>query len=225
MATGATIDARRIGGWAGIATTVLLVASLFVVAAPPGMDAGAQEIKDYLLDNRSGGTLSVLAAALALPLFLFFLAGLREALTPPGTDGWLAGVSTRCGAYFGLGLVLGNACFYSATWTKETATGSADVFRVTWDLGYLVYLALFPLAAVLLIGTGIAAMRAGALHRWWAWIGIVVGVAIAIGTVAIVSYTTASVSFPTYLGFLVWLLIASILMVRSDHSTSNAQES
>jgi hypothetical protein len=219
MADEKPIDAHRIGGWGGIGATALLAASIFVVKAPPGMRADADEIKAFLLDNRSGGNLSVLTAALALPLLVLFLAGLRERLTSPEGDGWLPGVATQAGTLFGLGLVVGNACFYSATWTKETSAAPAETFRATWDLGYLVYLGLFPLGALLLAGVGAAALRSRRMPAWWGWLGIVVGAAILVGSVAIVSYTAASVSFPTYLGFMVWLLTGGIVLLRADGST------
>jgi hypothetical protein len=62
--------------------------------------------------------------------------------------------------------------------TNDTTVRSLDpnTFRLTNDLGYEIWVASVVVGAVLVWATSALALRTGILPRWFAWLGVVVGV-------------------------------------------------
>ena len=68
----------RLGGWAGIGFVVLNVASFFLAPAPPAADGPAEELKQWVVDNRAGTLAQTVLFGLAFAVLIVFLEGLRR---------------------------------------------------------------------------------------------------------------------------------------------------
>lgn len=207
----------RLGGWAGIGFVVLNAASFFVVPAPPAADGPADELKQWVVDNRSGTLAQTVLFGLSFALLVVFLEALRRRFSAEPAAAPMATVGALAGALFFTVALVGAACFAAAGWVEDdVAAMSTDVFRVTWSLGYLCYLAAFPVGALSLLAAAWCARRSGAFATWYSILAAIVGVLLLAGTVAVMSAEVAGVSFPTYLGFLLYVLVSAILLLRGS---------
>lgn len=213
----------KVGGWAGIVYAVLVVVSTFIVPAPPDSEAAISEVKAYMVDNRSGMLLQALLFALALPVLLFFLEALRRRFSTDAAAAPMAVVGALAGTLFYTVAVIASSMFAATGWNDDgLAALGDDAFRVTWNLGYLIYLTMFPLAALALLAAAWCAHRSGAFGTWYTVLSGIFGVALVAGSVAVVSSGLATTSFPAFLGFVLWVLVSGILLVRSGAETEPA---
>ena len=119
--------------------------------------------------------------------------------------------------------ILASASFGAVGWLDDGVGDLGDdAFRLSWNLGYLVYLAVFPLAAVSLLAAAWCARRSGAFAAWYWVLSLVLGVVLLVGSVGIVSSGVASVSFPSFLGFALWVLVTGILLVARPAASEPA---
>jgi hypothetical protein len=211
----------RLAGWAGIVFAVVFAVSFFVVASPPAIDATAEEVKQYMLDNRVGGLVQMMLFALAAPFFVAFVDGLRDRVgVGDVATRQLARVATVCGGLFVAVLIAGAGAFFAGVWVEEIGeAASADVLRLAWDISYVEYQLANPLAAALLIITGWCVVRSRSLPSWFGWASAAVGIAIAISTVGALFPDVATVGFLVYIVFVAWALLAGVLLVRQTPTT------
>lgn len=206
---------RRFGGWTGIAFAVLVIASFFCAPAPPAADAVVSEVKAYVVDNHSGLLVQALLFGLSLPLLLFFLEAQRRRFSADGGDAPVAVVGAMAGALFYTVANMASALFAATGWLDDQVAGIGDdAFRLSFNLGYLIYLALFPLAAASLFCAAWCARRSG-YRTWYSVLSGVLGVALLAGSISVVSSGLASASFPAFLGYVLWVLVSSILLLRT----------
>lgn len=215
---------ERLGGAAGIAFVVLVMASFFTAPAPPAVDAAVAEVRAYVLDNRSGLLVQALLFALALPLLLFLLEAVRRRLSTDDATAPVATVGALAGMLFFTVAILASASFGAVGWLDDGVGDLGDdAFRLSWNLGYLVYLAVFPLASLSLLAAGWCARRSGGFAAWYWVLSVILGVVLLVGSVGIVSSGVASVSFPSFLGFALWVLVTGILLVARPAASEPAQ--
>lgn len=207
----------RAGGIGGIAFVVILLVAMFSVPAPPATDAGVAEVRDYVLENRSGLLLQGVLYGLALAALLVFLEALRRRFAEEPAAAPFATVGALASALFFTLALVGGACFGAAAWVKDDLSAMGDdAFRITWNLGYLCYLMAFPLAALSLLAAAWCAHRSGAFKLWYTVVVAVLGVLLLIATVGATSPGAATVSFPAFLGYLLFVLISAILLVAKS---------
>ena len=90
-------------------------------------------------------------------------------------------------------------------------TSSADVlpstFRVLQNMGYLTLVAGTIIGAIAVWSSSAIALRHGVFPRWFAWLGVLVGIA-----------QLAAVFFFPILLYWAWILVASVLLTvrRTD---------
>ena len=204
----------RAGGGAGIAFVLLNLAAMFMAPAPPAVDAGVAEVRDYVLDNRSALLTQTLLYGLALAVILVFLEALRRRFAAEPGAAAVATVGALAGTLFFTLAVVGGVCFGALGWVKDDigALGD-DAFRITWNLGYLLYLVAFPLAALSLLAAAWCARRSGAFALWYSVVVGVLGVVLLIAAIGVTGAGAAGVSFPAYLAFLLYVLITAILLL------------
>jgi hypothetical protein len=113
-------------------------------------------------------------------LFLGFLAALRIRLAAAeGPGGWLAGLAFGSGvasaALWAVALAFITA---PAFMVNDTSPSNLDpkTFRMIGDLGYEIWVAAVLLGAVVVWSASAVAFRTGVLPRWFAWVGVLVGV-------------------------------------------------
>jgi hypothetical protein len=209
-------NVRGIGGWAGILAAVLLVASFLIIGEPPSADASADEIAAFLVDSRSVGLLSVLFAALALPLFAVFAGAIRESVS--GTVGQgLAGAGAAGGVLFMFLNALVPAVFFGLAWQDGVVEGMiADIARAAWSVGNTLYAIAGPVAVLFLGVAALAGLR-GAMSKWQSWAALVIAAVLLIGTLNLVNSELGVFGFFGSVLFAIWILATSIrMLVREE---------
>jgi hypothetical protein len=224
------MDSVRWDHWApasGIVFAALYVIAFLpflLVGQSPGLQDSADEVADYFADNRGGVVAAAILLGLALPFFLWFAATVSVSLTRAGEAvlGALA-LATGVAAAGMIGAVVATygALAQSVARTADAATAKA-IYDLSWSLEVLVS---FPTAAFVL-ALSVGGLRTGILPRWFAWLGVLGAIALALaGT------TWASSGFwspdggytvLTELVFLAWLLAASVLLLLRPQAAQAA---
>ncbi|MCZ7534992.1 MAG: hypothetical protein M5T61_02940 [Acidimicrobiia bacterium] len=94
------------------------------------------------------------------------------------------------------------------------ATAGADVFRFGWDMGYVLYMVGFVTLGAALVAFGSAALRSERAKAWYSWSTVVLGVAMAISSLGILSSGVATAGLFTFLVLILWTLVGGILLIR-----------
>lgn len=209
------MEFRRMAGIAGIAMVVLMVGSFVAFGEPPSASASADDIAKYVADSDGfliGNALTALGVALMLP----FVAGFSAPFLASDRDHGE-----------GFGTLIAGSLFVSAAGIGIAAAGFAALglrieqfeggsVRALWDGGNAIYgfsmLMLLPAAG----GAAMGIMKHGLLPRWFGYLSVVVAL---LGLTAIPGFLTdgegGTAVLGGFLGLLVWILVASILMMRA----------
>jgi hypothetical protein len=184
----------------GVASVLLIVASFIVVGEPPDLNAPADEVVSFYTENDS--SLQWGAALLALGAFFFMLFATTVASLlrrDPARGAVAAHFSFAGGIVFAVGATI----FAGLSFTAGDAVG--DVGPATLQTLHVLEMDMFFTIAVgtsaFLLGTGVGALKAGALPRWLAWAAIVIGV---------VAFTPAG--FIAFMALGIWTLIVSVML-------------
>ncbi len=199
---------ERLAPLSGVLFVALLVASFVISGEPPDSDEGISEVLEYWRDDDSKVIASAILGVYALIAFLWFLGALRSALrAAEGSTGRLSATAFAGGIVLAAGAAVGLAIQYAA------AESAGDVpSQVTQTLSVLnaEYFIPFPVGlGVLLLATAVATIRHGPLPKWMGWIALVLGIA---------AITPAG--FVAFLGFLPWVVVASILLYLRPPATA-----
>jgi hypothetical protein len=156
------------------------------------------------------------AGAAALALFVPFLAGLWSVLREAeGPGGWLS--TTVLGAgLVGIALKLASGAPDVAIHRAQVADGTQLHDALDGIAGAITVTSFFPLA--LMAGAvAVLALRDGALPRW-------LGIGAAVTAVALVANGTAPShdSAPALLLFVLWTLVASVVLYRASPNSSTS---
>lgn len=214
-----SLEARRrweqIGAAGGIAFVILQLVSQSLIQAggsEPAFDAPAAEIEAFFMNRNiqlalTGGFLSVLSTI----AFIWFLGALWARLRrSEGEPGWLSLVAFASGLA-GMAAILGSGGWELALLRLGDGL-EAETFRLLFDLGNFAFAAYWVALASMLLAAGVVTIRDGAFPRWLGWSGLLV--ALALLAVRAVWFTASGVKFLPYVLFWVWLIAASISMMR-----------
>jgi len=210
--------AGRLGAWMGIAFVVLFVAGFIVFPTPNGSKAqDTAKWADWWNDSghRVAAVIDAYLVVLGVLAFVWFAWTLRRRLQDRDLGRDLGGLMFTFGSLFaGIAMVsaLVRASIAGAKQFGNTPVPSGDFARQFDQIGF----ALLLVAAALCAGIFVAiasflARRTGALPGWLTAAGYVVGVL----------QLLASFFFPFIL-FVLWVLIASIVLVRRGSSAPRA---
>jgi hypothetical protein len=192
---------------AGPIFVVLIVIAFVVGGSSPDSDASNAKILSYLRDDShtsANGAAFFLLLAGVLFLIVFFAvlrSRLVEAEGPPGHLGALAFGAGVASTVF---LVTAIGVFISPIFGAHDAPRhllDPGIYRVTQDLGYLLWVVSTVVGALSVWATSAVALRTGLLPRWFAWAGVVVGV-----------ICLAAIFFIPIFVFWLWILVAGILL-------------
>jgi Domain of unknown function (DUF4386) len=202
-----TFDWERFSPLAGLLAVVGMVVAFGLVSGSPGSNDSDAKITSYYASN-SHQTRSIVAwlvFMVAILLLLFFFATLRARLV--SREGSTAKLSALA---FGSGIA--SAVFWAASVFFFTGPGLAaddtnkfkldpNTFRLVNDTGYAFWVAAVMVGALVVWATSAVALRTGLLPRWFAWLGIFVGI--------IQLFAIFFVPAFVYWG---WILVASVLL-------------
>jgi hypothetical protein len=194
------MTSRQLLPLSGVASVLLIVASFAVVGESPDLNAPSSELVSFYSENDS--SLQWGAALLALGGFFFMLFATTVA-SLLRRDPARGAIAAHFGFAGGIVFAVGATIFASLAFTAGDAVD--DVGPATLQTLHVLEMDMFFTlavgAAAFLLGTGVGALKAGALPSWLAWAAIVIGV---------VALTPAG-----FIGFMalgIWTLIVSVML-------------
>ncbi len=202
----------------GAVSVILLVIAFLVAGSSPDPDDPETEIASYLAsDSNQNQNFTAFFVFLAGVLFmLVFFSVLRSRLAAAeGPGGGLAPLAFGSGVASAV-LWIGAVSFFVAPLAAADNRGAlaapADLYAFSSDAGYLLWVGAVVLGALVVWATSAVALRTGLLPRWFAWVGVVVGV-----------ICLFAIFFVPAFVYWAWILVASILLLRrraGDSSTA-----
>jgi hypothetical protein len=204
----------------GVVSVILLVIALLVAGSSPDPDDPASEIASYLAsDSNQNQNFAAFFVFLAGVLFmLVFFSVLRSRLAAAeGSGGGLAPLAFGSGVASGV-LWIGAVSFFVAPLAAADNRGAlgapADLYAFATDAGYFLWVGAVVLGALVVWATSAVAFKTGMLPRWFAWVGVIVGVICLF----------AIFFFPAFV-YWAWILVASLLLLRPRAGASRAAPS
>jgi hypothetical protein len=209
---------HRYGLLAGVVFVVLEVISFFAPGAPPSRDASADEITKYFVDNASGIKLGAILVAIAMIFGVWWLGSLWRVigrLEPSGPR--LAFIAAAGFILSGAISAVGQAVFVAPALRPDTLGGTAEF---VWSVGYSAYAMTMATLAVHLLALGALALWTKFVPSWLGYVAMVAALAAAVATIGVGTEASAFVVFQivAFLGWLVWVLVASVLLYRTTSS-------
>jgi hypothetical protein len=188
----------------GILFVVLVVVAFTVSGETPDTDDSPQKILSFYIDNDSEQMFAAALLAWGAVAFLFFLGILRTTLrAAEGALGRLSAVAFAGGVVLAVGML----AFAGFSFALGDTADDGLTPQAAQALNALNSDFFFPVAGgtgTLMIATGLASIRSGALPAWLGWIALLIGIA-----------AITPVGFFAFLLFLVWTLVVSVLLWRA----------
>jgi hypothetical protein len=185
-----------------------LVGVMFVLNQPQDKDSNAK-IVAYFADHahRVNGIVGFFVFLVGILFLLTFLAALRERLLAgEGQPGRLSALAFGAGIaslpLWAVSMLLASAPSFAA---NESSSFRVDpnTFRLLADTAYFAWVAAVVVSSVVVWATSALALRTGVLPRWYAQLGILVGVVQLFGFFF----------FPFFVWWL-WIIVTSILLFK-----------
>jgi len=203
----------RLGAAGGIAYAGLIVVAgqIGPAAGIPATSASPDAIGAYISNHPPSAAqwAGVYLEVLALLAFVVFVGYLWRVLRDAERDGgWLAGVALS-GGLLSAAIKLGSLPAALAALYRADDGISSQVATALIDMNNIAFALTWAPTALMLSATAGVALRTGVLPRWLGWSGI----AIAVGLLASLPFA-ASADPPTFLLALIWIVAASVVLVR-----------
>lgn len=208
----------QVGGAAGIVFTVLvwayvLWAPLTVSTPEPAFDGPAKDWLAYAQATRSTNFVAAPLITVALFAFLLFAVSLSVKLRPSGEGSNVPSTLVLLMAGLMIGLIMaatGVGLAGSFRVADLTATSAALLYGLDNGLFVMTWLAIGGLLAA----AGVGGLTSRTLPGWLAWPGPFVGV----GFLVAAALPLTALWFAPYILFYVWVVCASIVLIRSKPS-------
>src|SRR4051794_6042379 len=203
----------RLGAGSGLAYVAMIVVAgeLGPAAGTPAMNADPDTIGAHITRHppSSAQWAGVYLEVLALLVFVVFVGYLWHVLRDAERDGgWLAGVAFS-GGLLSASLKLASLPAALAALYRADDGISAQLATALIDMNSIAFALTWATTALMLSATAGVALRTGVLPRWLGWSGI----AVAIGLLASLPFA-ASAEPPTFLLALIWIIAASVVLLR-----------
>jgi hypothetical protein len=202
----------------GIFFVIVAVIGFGIQPKPPASDASAAEVLEYVKDHRDALHVAQAIFGLAGFFIIWFFGALRAALSRDEGDGGRLATTAYGGGLVAVAtLIVG---FGLAATAELHPTRDPEITRALFDGSLLVPAVGAPAVSVFFFANSLSILRSGRLPAWLGWLGIVAGVFNALGISAVFTDHGAFAGdgvigfFAGFLLFLVWILAASILLVR-----------
>lgn len=187
----------------GLVAVGLLMAGVILVSEAPDTGEGGQKILDFYVANDSGQTASAILLAYGSLFLVLFAGALRSGLRRGQND--VEGAATLA---FGGGVVMAvGLLILAGTTVALTQNGdaldpvAAQAINALVDRVWII--PFFVGQSVLLLASGVAILRGGALPLWLGWVAVMLG---------IVSATPADLL--AFLVTLLWIVVVAVLLAR-----------
>jgi hypothetical protein len=208
-------DEAKLAGVAGLAFVALTAVAMFVSGEEPALDAGAQDIREYLDDSRTTILVAVVLGLLGTVLFLLWAIVARR-VAGRGTTGDTAGTALLTGAIVGsVAGLAGDLVIAAPLWIEgDLAETGDELLAYAWSLRFLLYS--LSMVGMVLIGAAMAAasLRDRLFPAYVGWVGALAAVLGVVGLFSPLGTGVAMVAYVGYLALLLLVIVASMTMVR-----------
>jgi hypothetical protein len=189
---------------------------LFVLNQPQDKDSDTKIVAYFANHSHQvRGIVGFFVFLAGIVLLVVFLAVLRERLiAAEGEQGRISALVFGAGVssvpLWGVSMLLANATSFAS---NETSSFHVDpnTFRLLGDTAYFAWVAALAVSSLVVWGTSAVALRTAVLPRWYARLGILVGVIQLFGFF-----------FFPFLVWWIWIIVTSVLLV-SRRSTAPAR--
>ncbi|HXA30462.1 MAG TPA: hypothetical protein VN193_17140 [Candidatus Angelobacter sp.] len=208
---------ERLGAATGILFVVLLMVSIFMVPQTPDVNAAPGVIASYYSDHRNAVLASAYLGGLAIPVFLWFLGSLFQALRR--AEGEHARLSIVClaGGIATATFALGMAIFAATLAWGSALQADGGAVRALFLLSSMsVQFIYFAMVAFVLAGS-VLMIRTGVISRWIGEAGVVFAAVMLVGAASLAPsgafQLNGGLTFAGLLAFALWVLSVSVRMV------------
>ena len=193
----------------GLVAVALLFAGLFLGTDAPDTGDGGQRILDFYAANESEQTASAILLAYGSLFLMLFAGALRSGLRRGQDD--VEGLATLA---LGGGLVMAvGSLILAGTTLALTQNGDAldpSAAQAINALNDRVWIIPFLVGqSVLMLASGVAILRGGALPSWLGWVAVVLGVA-SVTPASLLAFTVA----------MLWIVVVAIMLSRRASAPS-----
>ena len=194
----------------GVGFILFAIVTVALTGEPPSVDDGAKEIVEHYVDNKDALMISAFTQAFALVLLVYFASYLRKVLrAAEGEDGILSPLALIGATIMAAGLAVDGTLTLTLAETADDIDASAVLaLQALWDNDFV------PIAVGTMIFTssvGLAIVLHGALPKWLGWVLLVLTV-----------IAVTPLGFVSFLGMLLWVLVASILLTLRNRKAGAA---
>lgn len=185
-----------------------VVGTLMVLSQPQDKDSDAKIVAYFAVhSHRVKGWVGFFVFLAGLLFLLAFLTALRERLlTAEGQPGRLSALVFGAGIaavpLTAVSMLFANATLFASSNTARFHL-DPNTFRLLADSAYAAWVSAVIVSALVVWGTSAIALRTGLLPRWYARLGILVGLI----------QLFAFFFFPVFV-WLLWIVATSVLLVR-----------
>jgi hypothetical protein len=208
--------AERWAASSGIGFVILILIAIFIPGSPKKYNASAADIASYVGDKHKAILVGGILSGIAIVFFLWFLASFAGTFRDAGerrlsTIMYGAGVVTAALGILGDGVGMANARLVSLGIPAET-------IKAIYGVQMFVYERFFWAASAFVLATFFAVRRSKLLPDWYAWLSLAGAAVLAVGGLSIKTdgffSPSGAMGFIAFLVFLLWFLVASILLVQ-----------
>jgi hypothetical protein len=198
---------QRFSPLAGVAAVAAMVTGFGLTSGTPATTDDDARIESYFNLARHHSRLQVgfVVFLVGVLLLLFFFSTLRVRIVArergPGRLGalvWGAGVASAVVWLTAFALL--NGAGFAVDDTSRFKI-DANTYRLTSDIGYELWISAVVLGSLIVWAASAAALRTGLFPRWFAWVGVAVGVILLF-----------AIFFIPVFVYWAWLLVASLLL-------------
>jgi hypothetical protein len=212
--------AERWAPVAGIVFVALMFFGTFLVSDFPNADASQQKFVDYLSDsgNQTRNIIGAYMWVLGALALLWFATRLRNVLRDAkGETSILPNLVFGAGVIYSALMMVSAVTFASVAYAVKVLDApvtNTDLVRVLPQLAWIVLLLGAGFAAiVLIVASCVAGVQTGILPRWLGWLGAVAAILLVF-----------DLAYQNIVPFLVWVLAASIVLLRRRAGASAASQ-
>ena len=200
---------------AGVLAVAGMVIAFAIGGDSPSSDDPDAEITSYWASNshqvRNIAAFFVFLAGILL-LLVFFSVLRTRLVRAEGQPGRASALAYGAGVA-SAGLLFSGASFFLAPAfvAKDTERFQLDpnTFRILNDLGYELWVGGVVVGALVVWAASVVALRTAVLPRWFAWLGILVGIVLLLGFFFI----------PVFV-YWAWILVVALLLARRPATAS-----
>ncbi len=199
-------EAERWATWAGVVAVVLWVVSVLFASGSPGENASEAEYLAYVQEDANTIILGGFLFMLGCLAFLWFAVVLRERLAAAeGGSRMLSNVAFVGAAAAGAFMMLTPGPEIAAAIVAEEQEVSASAAAAMRMLPEAFLIAAALSAILLMLGSGIVALRTRMFPRVWAWFSFLLALLLVVPWIGWAALL---------LGLPVWVIVTTVLLLR-----------